>query len=132
MLMGSVNTKAMAQVKRSPHQGSCTFFLRTVKIEDKRDADRQHKQRVEPPSGHVLVLVHHSRVDVELVLLRRVEAAVDLLPVEQRNVGDGGRYRREAKTIRECEEGTHVDPPILLVHVHVDLEAVVQDRRMMS
>jgi len=29
-LMGSVNTKAMAQAKRSPHQGSCTSFLSTV------------------------------------------------------------------------------------------------------
>jgi hypothetical protein len=30
MLMGSVNTKGTAQAKRSPHQGSCITFLRTV------------------------------------------------------------------------------------------------------
>jgi hypothetical protein len=31
--------------------------------------------------------------------------------VEQRDVGDGGRDRREAETIRQREERAHVDPP---------------------
>lgn len=56
-----------------------------------------------------------------------VQSERGLPSVEKANVRERGTDCREAKAITEGEEHAEIDPPLLLIRRHIDLELIVDD-----